>query len=195
MCHVNKLFLCQNFERNHPPPPMPHVKCLVATGGVGWGRSSTFQKLLGPQGIPGTTGHTLPSWPGVSQMCQSHQIIQLLHHLVPSCCCLLTSMGQGGRRGFGPLTLTPTLSSRPNRLLILHGFLDENVHFFHTNFLVSQLIRAGKPYQLQVSGSSQELAGWAAAWVGRGQWEETHVPAPILTSDCLAPPWVPESIQ
>lgn len=42
--------------------------------------------------------------------------------------------------------------SRPNRLLILHGFLDENVHFFHTNFLVSQLIRAGKPYQLQVGG-------------------------------------------
>lgn len=39
---------------------------------------------------------------------------------------------------------------RPNRLLILHGFLDENVHFFHTNFLVSQLIRAGKPYNLQV---------------------------------------------
>lgn len=39
---------------------------------------------------------------------------------------------------------------RPNRLLILHGFLDENVHFFHTNFLVSQLIRAGKPYSLQV---------------------------------------------
>lgn len=43
--------------------------------------------------------------------------------------------------------------SRPNRLLILHGFLDENVHFFHTNFLVSQIIRAGKPYQLQVSVS------------------------------------------
>ncbi|XP_045156026.1 dipeptidyl peptidase 9 isoform X3 [Echinops telfairi] len=44
----------------------------------------------------------------------------------------------------------PILPSRPNRLLILHGFLDENVHFFHTNFLVSQLIRAGKPYQLQI---------------------------------------------
>ena len=41
--------------------------------------------------------------------------------------------------------------NRPNRLLILHGFLDENVHFFHTNFLVSQIIRAGKPYQLQAS--------------------------------------------
>uniref|UniRef100_A0A665V8S7 dipeptidyl-peptidase IV n=1 Tax=Echeneis naucrates TaxID=173247 RepID=A0A665V8S7_ECHNA len=42
------------------------------------------------------------------------------------------------------------LPNEPNRLLILHGFLDENVHFFHTNFLVSQLIRAGKPYNLQV---------------------------------------------
>lgn len=44
------------------------------------------------------------------------------------------------------------VACRPNRLLILHGFLDENVHFFHTNFLVSQLIRAGKPYSLQVGG-------------------------------------------
>uniref|UniRef100_A0A8C6PVH3 dipeptidyl-peptidase IV n=1 Tax=Nothobranchius furzeri TaxID=105023 RepID=A0A8C6PVH3_NOTFU len=42
------------------------------------------------------------------------------------------------------------LPNEPNRLLILHGFLDENVHFFHTNFLVSQLIRAGKPYRLQI---------------------------------------------
>ncbi|XP_077463091.1 dipeptidyl peptidase 9-like [Stigmatopora argus] len=40
--------------------------------------------------------------------------------------------------------------NEPNRLLILHGFLDKNVHFFHTNFLVSQLIRMGKPYNLQV---------------------------------------------
>ncbi|KAM9795723.1 dipeptidyl peptidase 9-like isoform 1-T1 [Syngnathus typhle] len=40
--------------------------------------------------------------------------------------------------------------NEPNRLLILHGFLDENVHFFHTNFLVSQLVREGKPYSLQV---------------------------------------------
>lgn len=42
------------------------------------------------------------------------------------------------------------LPNEPNRLMILHGFLDENVHFFHTNYLVSQLIRAGKPYNLQI---------------------------------------------
>ncbi|XP_026544838.1 dipeptidyl peptidase 9-like [Notechis scutatus] len=46
------------------------------------------------------------------------------------------------------------LPNEPNRLLILHGFLDENVHFFHTSFLISQLIRAGKPYQLQVGESA-----------------------------------------
>lgn len=59
-----------------------------------------------------------------------------------------------------PEASLPPLSSRPNRLLILHGFLDENVHFFHTNFLVSQLIRAGKPYQLQVSGSGDDGPGF-----------------------------------
>lgn len=59
-------------------------------------------------------------------------------------------------------------TSRPNRLLILHGFLDENVHFFHTNFLVSQLIRAGKPYQLQVGGTRVK-------WEGRLNLERERV--------------------
>ena len=55
--------------------------------------------------------------------------------------------------------------SRPNRLLILHGFLDENVHFFHTNFLVSQIIRAGKPYQLQVSIAIQIPPTHTFLWI------------------------------
>uniref|UniRef100_A0A8D2LUP7 dipeptidyl-peptidase IV n=1 Tax=Varanus komodoensis TaxID=61221 RepID=A0A8D2LUP7_VARKO len=40
--------------------------------------------------------------------------------------------------------------SEPNRLLLLHGFLDENVHFAHTSVLLSFLVRAGKPYDLQI---------------------------------------------
>ncbi|XP_023673029.1 dipeptidyl peptidase 8-like isoform X1 [Paramormyrops kingsleyae] len=40
--------------------------------------------------------------------------------------------------------------SQPGRLLLLHGVLDENVHFAHTNLLLSALVRAGKPYQLQL---------------------------------------------
>lgn len=38
-----------------------------------------------------------------------------------------------------------------NRLLIIHGLMDENVHFLHSVELINALIRAGKPYQLQVS--------------------------------------------
>lgn len=38
-----------------------------------------------------------------------------------------------------------------NRLLVIHGLKDENVHFIHSAELINALIRAGKPYQLQVS--------------------------------------------
>lgn len=37
-----------------------------------------------------------------------------------------------------------------NRLLIIHGMMDENVHFYHTSQLINALIKAGKPYQLQI---------------------------------------------
>ncbi|ELW62396.1 Immunoglobulin superfamily DCC subclass member 4 [Tupaia chinensis] len=47
--------------------------------------------------------------------------------------------------------------SEPNRLLLLHGFLDENVHFAHTSILLSFLVRAGKPYDLQ--GAAPEALG------------------------------------
>lgn len=41
--------------------------------------------------------------------------------------------------------------NEPNRLLIVHGLMDENVHFaHHTSQLVTQLVRFGKPYDLKV---------------------------------------------
>lgn len=40
--------------------------------------------------------------------------------------------------------------NRENRLLIIHGMIDENVHFAHTSQLINALVRSGKPYQLQV---------------------------------------------
>jgi len=36
------------------------------------------------------------------------------------------------------------------RLLIVHGLLDENVHFTHTAQLINALVKAGKPHSLQV---------------------------------------------
>ena len=44
------------------------------------------------------------------------------------------------------------------RLMIMHGSMDENVHFMqHTAQLINLLIKHGKPYHLQV-GLSQTLA-------------------------------------
>uniref|UniRef100_H2Z5L9 Peptidase S9 prolyl oligopeptidase catalytic domain-containing protein n=1 Tax=Ciona savignyi TaxID=51511 RepID=H2Z5L9_CIOSA len=40
--------------------------------------------------------------------------------------------------------------NEPNRLLIVHGFIDENVHFIHTIELINALVKCCKPYQLQV---------------------------------------------
>uniref|UniRef100_A0A1B6C6F4 Peptidase S9 prolyl oligopeptidase catalytic domain-containing protein n=1 Tax=Clastoptera arizonana TaxID=38151 RepID=A0A1B6C6F4_9HEMI len=37
-----------------------------------------------------------------------------------------------------------------NRVLIIHGLIDENVHFYHSSQLINAMVRAGKPYQLQV---------------------------------------------
>ncbi|XP_019758417.1 dipeptidyl peptidase 9 [Dendroctonus ponderosae] len=37
-----------------------------------------------------------------------------------------------------------------NRLLIIHGLIDENVHFYHTSQLIKYMVNAGKPYQLQI---------------------------------------------
>ncbi|EDO28674.1 predicted protein [Nematostella vectensis] len=41
-----------------------------------------------------------------------------------------------------------------NRLLLVHGLIDENVHFYHTSLLINELVKACKPYQLLVSSTS-----------------------------------------
>ncbi|XP_047119036.1 dipeptidyl peptidase 9 [Schistocerca piceifrons] len=56
---------------------------------------------------------------------------------------------QGYKQG-SILTYVNQFPDEENRLLIIHGLIDENVHFFHTSQLISAMIKAGKPYQLQV---------------------------------------------
>lgn len=48
------------------------------------------------------------------------------------------------------LNIMVSFCFRENRLLIIHGLIDENVHFSHTSLLISTLVKFGKPYQLQV---------------------------------------------
>ncbi|KRZ06044.1 Dipeptidyl peptidase 8 [Trichinella zimbabwensis] len=42
------------------------------------------------------------------------------------------------------------LPDEPNRLLLMHGLKDQNVHFKHTALLIESMISAGKPYQLKI---------------------------------------------
>uniref|UniRef100_A0A915I2Q4 Dipeptidyl peptidase 8 n=1 Tax=Romanomermis culicivorax TaxID=13658 RepID=A0A915I2Q4_ROMCU len=48
------------------------------------------------------------------------------------------------------LTHVKNFPDEPGRLLLLHGLVDENVHFSHTSAIIGALIKAGKPYQLQI---------------------------------------------
>ena len=54
------------------------------------------------------------------------------------------------------LNFVGQLPDEEGRLMIMHGTMDENVHFFqHTAQLINLLVKHGKPYQLQVSRTSQ----------------------------------------
>lgn len=55
-----------------------------------------------------------------------------------------------GYRNGSVLEYIDRFPTEENRLLIVHGLIDENVHFLHTSVLINALIKACKPYQLQV---------------------------------------------
>jgi len=55
-----------------------------------------------------------------------------------------------GYKNGSVLNYVEQFPDQENRLLIIHGMIDENVHFAHTSQLIDALVRARKPYQLQV---------------------------------------------
>ncbi|KAG8227172.1 hypothetical protein J437_LFUL008056 [Ladona fulva] len=63
----------------------------------------------------------------------------------------LPSLNPEGYKEGSVLTHAHLFPEDANRLLIIHGLMDENVHFVHTSELIGALVRAGKPYQLQVT--------------------------------------------
>ena len=44
---------------------------------------------------------------------------------------------------------------RENRLLIIHGLIDENVHFSHTSKFIDAMAKEVKPYELQIYPSER----------------------------------------
>lgn len=60
---------------------------------------------------------------------------------------------EANREGYHRGSVLSHVSQFPDeegRLLLIHGLMDENVHFTHTTSLVQALVKAGKPYRLQV---------------------------------------------
>jgi dipeptidyl-peptidase 9 len=55
-----------------------------------------------------------------------------------------------GYRSASVLAHARGLPLEPGRLTIVHGLMDENVHFTHTASLLQQLVRLGRPYDLKV---------------------------------------------
>ncbi|XP_046397850.1 dipeptidyl peptidase 9 isoform X2 [Ischnura elegans] len=62
----------------------------------------------------------------------------------------LPSLNPDGYKEGSVLTHAHMFPEEANRLLVIHGLMDENVHFVHTSELIGALVRAGKPYQLQI---------------------------------------------
>ena len=53
------------------------------------------------------------------------------------------------------LTHAHNLPDEPERLVIVAGLMDENVHFAHTASLIDRLVRLGKPYTLKLFPSER----------------------------------------
>ena len=57
---------------------------------------------------------------------------------------------QENAEGYRSGSVTTHVASIAGRLLLVHGLIDENVHFRHTARLVNALIRARIPYDLML---------------------------------------------
>ena len=61
------------------------------------------------------------------------------------------------------LTYADRFPNVANRVLIVHGLIDENVHYRHTERLTSELVKHQKPYQLQTYDNERHGIRSAAA--------------------------------
>ncbi|XP_054791428.1 uncharacterized protein LOC129297086 [Prosopis cineraria] len=59
--------------------------------------------------------------------------------------------------GYESGAVTHHVHKMKGRLLLVHGMIDENVHFRHTARLVNALIAAGKPYELMIFPDERHL--------------------------------------
>lgn len=64
---------------------------------------------------------------------------------------------QRNPEGYREASVLTHLAGLRGHLLLIHGLIDENVHFRHTARLVRALIEAGKPFEIAILPSSRHL--------------------------------------
>ena len=57
---------------------------------------------------------------------------------------------QGNPEGYRVSSVMAHVDKMQGKLMLVHGMIDENVHFRHTGRLITALITAGKPYEIQL---------------------------------------------
>ncbi|KAH8398150.1 hypothetical protein KR215_007414 [Drosophila sulfurigaster] len=62
----------------------------------------------------------------------------------------LPQFNEAGYTAGSVLNYVHSFPEEDNRLLLIHGLIDENVHFYHTSRLISALNKANKPYSLHL---------------------------------------------
>ncbi|XP_030374794.1 dipeptidyl peptidase 9 isoform X2 [Scaptodrosophila lebanonensis] len=62
----------------------------------------------------------------------------------------LPQHNEAGYTAGSVLNYVQSFPEEDNRLLLIHGLIDENVHFYHTSQLISALNKANKPYSLHI---------------------------------------------
>ena len=55
---------------------------------------------------------------------------------------------QSNPEGYRASSVMAHVDQMPGQLMLVHGLIDENVHFRHTARLINALIQARKPYDL-----------------------------------------------
>jgi len=57
---------------------------------------------------------------------------------------------RGNPNGYRSASVLTHVEAMRGALMLVHGMIDENVHFRHTGRLITRLIEAGKPYEIQL---------------------------------------------
>ena len=128
--------------------------------------------LTNPKQI-GITGYSYGGYMSLMAMCQRSDIFKLGIAGAPVTKWELYDTGyterymgtpqkhQNAYNNGSVLKYVNNFPNQENRVIIIHGLADENVHFYHTSKLINAMVKANKPYNLKIfPGERHGIRQW-----------------------------------